>query len=78
MRELPDDDSWLDERLQAIGVRLRTARMHQNLTQERVYLAARVDRSTLQDIEAGRGNPRFTTLARIAYVLGVPLDELTA
>ncbi|MFC8171223.1 helix-turn-helix domain-containing protein [Streptomyces sp. NPDC012438] len=77
MRELPADDSWIDERLQAIGARLRAARLHQNLTQERVYLAARVDRSTLQDIEAGRGNPRFTTLARIAYVLDVPLDELT-
>ncbi|MFB7031696.1 MULTISPECIES: helix-turn-helix domain-containing protein [unclassified Streptomyces] len=76
MRELPDDASWIDERLQAIGARLRAARLHQNLTQEKVFLAARINRSTLQDIEAGRGNPRFSTLARVAYVLDVPLDEL--
>ncbi|MET9957184.1 helix-turn-helix transcriptional regulator [Streptomyces sp. NPDC006339] len=76
MRELPDDDSWIDERLQAIGERLRAARMHQNLTQERVYIAARIDRGTLQAIEAGRANPGFRTLARIAYVLDVPLAEL--
>ncbi|MFC8156300.1 MULTISPECIES: helix-turn-helix domain-containing protein [Streptomyces] len=76
MRELPDDDSWITERLQAIGDQLRAARVHQNLTQEKVFLAARVDRSTFQDLEAGRGNPTFGTLARIAYVLDVPLGEL--
>ncbi|WP_432116641.1 helix-turn-helix domain-containing protein [Streptomyces sp. S1] len=78
MRELPDDDSWIIERFQAIGARLQAERLHQNLTQERVYLAARINRSTLQDIEAGRGNPRFSTLARIAYVLDVPLNDLMA
>ncbi|MEV7676703.1 helix-turn-helix transcriptional regulator [Streptomyces sp. NPDC088752] len=60
----------------AIGARLQAARLHQNLTQEWVYLATRVDRSTLQDIEAGCGNPRFTALARIVYVLDVPLHGL--
>lgn len=47
-----------------------------DVTQEAVYLAAGVDRRTLQALEAGDGNPTLATLARIAYVLGVPLDEL--
>ncbi|MFC8276238.1 helix-turn-helix domain-containing protein [Streptomyces sp. NPDC057271] len=76
MRELPDDDSWIYERQRAIGVKLRSVRLHQNLTQERVYLAARIDRATLQAIEAGRANPSLTVLLRIAYVLNVPLAEL--
>lgn len=76
VRELPDDDSWITERQQAIGARLRAERLHQNLTQEKVYLAARVDRLTLQAVEAGRGNPTVATLLRIAHVLDVPLADL--
>lgn len=76
MRELPDDDSWLIERQQATGKRLQEVRLHQNLTQEKVFLAARIDRSTLQAIEAGRANPSLSILLRIAYVLDVPLAEL--
>ncbi|MFI9005118.1 helix-turn-helix domain-containing protein [Streptomyces sp. NPDC053541] len=76
MRDLPDDDSWINERQRAIGARLRAVRLHQNLTQEKVFLAAHVDRATLQAIEAGRANPSFSVLARIAYVLDVPLAEL--
>lgn len=55
---------------------MQAERLRQNLTQEALYLAARVDRRTLQELEAGRGNPTFTTLARIAHVLGLPLTEL--
>lgn len=76
MRELPDDDSWINERQRVIGARVRAVRMHQNLTQERLFLAARVDRATLQAIEAGRANPSYSTLARIAYVLDVPLADI--
>ncbi|MCC9712093.1 helix-turn-helix domain-containing protein [Streptomyces sp. MNU76] len=51
-------------------------RLRQNLTQEDLFLAARVDRRTLQALEAGRGNPVLATLHRIAYVLDVPLSDL--
>lgn len=51
-------------------------RTRQNLTQEGLFLAARVDRATLQALEAGRGNPTHATLSRIAYVLDVPLSDL--
>lgn len=59
-----------------MGERFRAERLHQNLTQEAVYLAAGVDRLTLQNLEAGRGNPTFRVLMRVAYVLGIPPTEL--
>lgn len=59
-----------------MGRRVEAERLRQNLTQEALYLAARVDRRTLQALEAGRGNPTFATLHRIALVLDVPLSDL--
>lgn len=72
----PDDDDWLPDQLRGIGARIRAERIHQNLTQERLYLAAGISRWSLQEIEAGRGNPTAATLLRIARVLGVPLADL--
>lgn len=72
----PDDDRWLLDQQRAIGDRIRAARMHANLTQEQVYLAAGISRNTLQGAESGHGNPRLSTLLRISRVLGVPLNEL--
>ncbi|MFE5662475.1 helix-turn-helix domain-containing protein [Streptomyces niveus] len=74
MRHLPDDDSF-PARRQALGARIRAARLAQNLTQERLHLAADVDRVTLQRVEAGH-DVLLSTLQRIAYVLDVPLAEL--
>ncbi|MBA4865892.1 helix-turn-helix transcriptional regulator [Streptomyces sp. PSKA54] len=76
MPALPDDDDWLNERRRALGERIRAERLHQNLTQERLHLAAGISRDTLQAIEAGRGNPTITKLLRIARVLDVPLARL--
>ncbi|NYV73002.1 helix-turn-helix domain-containing protein [Streptomyces sp. UH6] len=76
MRALPDDTAWIRDYLQVIGERIRAARLHQNLTQEKVYLAAGIDRRTLQEVEAGRGNPRVETLLRIAAVLDIPIGQL--
>ncbi|WP_241826951.1 helix-turn-helix domain-containing protein [Streptomyces graminilatus] len=72
----PDDDDWLLDQLRGIGARIRAERIHQNVTQERLHLAAGISRWTLQEIEAGRSNPTATTLLRIAYVLDVPLKDL--
>jgi transcriptional regulator with XRE-family HTH domain len=69
MRDLPDDDSWI------AGERLRQERLRQDLTQESVFLAARIARHTLQRVEDGR-EVQLSTLLRIARVLGVPLAEL--
>jgi transcriptional regulator with XRE-family HTH domain len=75
-RDLPADDDWIRARQQAIGERIQAERLRQNLTQEALYLAADVHRGTLQALEAGRANPTFETLLRLAYVLDVPLSDL--
>ncbi|MFI9766400.1 helix-turn-helix domain-containing protein [Streptomyces sp. NPDC052415] len=59
-----------------MGERFRAERLHQNLTQEAVYLTAGIDRLTLQNLEAGRGNPTFRVLLRVAHVLDVSLADL--
>ncbi|MFD9107124.1 helix-turn-helix transcriptional regulator [Streptomyces bottropensis] len=76
MRDLPDDDDWLTDRQRDVGRRVEAERVRQNLTQEALYLAARVDRRTLQNLEAGSANPTLGTLSRIAYVLDVPISDL--
>ncbi|MEU6527888.1 helix-turn-helix transcriptional regulator [Streptomyces sp. NPDC046928] len=75
MRDLPDDDSWLPQRRRAIGQRVRAERLRQNLTQDQVWQAARIDRRTLQYVEAGE-EMKLGTLLRIAYVLEVPPSDL--
>ncbi|WP_328544563.1 helix-turn-helix transcriptional regulator [Streptomyces europaeiscabiei] len=75
MQELPDDDAWIAAHRRAVGDRVRAERLHQNLTQEKLYLAARVDRVTLQRVEAGE-DVRLSTLLKIARALGVPLADL--
>src|SRR4051794_38439806 len=58
---LPDDDDWLLRERRAIGDRIRVRRIRQNLTQERVHLAAGISRSVYQDTESGHGNPTINT-----------------
>jgi transcriptional regulator with XRE-family HTH domain len=72
----PDDDAWLLRERRAIGNRIRAARMDQNLTQEKVFLAVPLSRSVYQEIESGQGNPTVSTLLRIARVLHVPITDL--
>lgn len=71
LRDLPEDDEWIRPHLGTVGRRIQAERQRQGLTQEAVYLAAGLDRRTLQAIEGGTGNPTLTTLMRLAYVLGV-------
>ncbi|QJT04333.1 helix-turn-helix transcriptional regulator [Streptomyces asoensis] len=72
----PSADDWLQERRHAIGDRIRTERIHRNLTQERLHLAAGISRWSLQELEAGRSNPTLDTLLRIARALDTPLADL--
>jgi transcriptional regulator with XRE-family HTH domain len=76
VRDLPNDpDPWLADRLREIGDRVRAERLHQNLTQEAVHLAARIDRRTYQALESGQ-NVTLSTVLRVAHVLDVPLRDL--
>ncbi|MFJ9379383.1 helix-turn-helix domain-containing protein [Streptomyces sp. NPDC101455] len=75
-RELPEDEDWMRALQQEIGQRLQTERLRQNLIQETVFLAAGLDRRTLQAIEAGTANPTLLTLLRLTYVLDLTLADL--
>ncbi|MFF8100224.1 helix-turn-helix transcriptional regulator [Streptomyces sp. NPDC016640] len=76
MPALPDDDDWLLEEQRSIGDRIRVTRLHADRTQESVFLAANIARSTYQAIEAGTVDARIGTLLRIARVLGVHVTDL--
>lgn len=75
MRDLPDDDTWIADHRRAIGDRVRAERKRQGLTQDQVWQAARMDRRTLQRVEAGE-EATLATLLRIARVLDVPIADL--
>ena len=72
----PTDDDPLSGELAHIGQRIRAARLHQNLTQEQVFLAVPMNRRHYQQIEAGQANPTLRALLRIAAAIGVPLRDL--
>lgn len=76
MPTLPDDDEWLLTERRAIGDRIRIARLRQDRTQESVFLAARLSRSSYQEIESGVVDVRVGTLMKIARVLGVHVTDL--
>jgi transcriptional regulator with XRE-family HTH domain len=58
-----------------LGASLRHARGDRKLTE--VARAAAISPETLRKIETGRlATPAFTTVAALAVVLDVPLDEL--
>jgi transcriptional regulator with XRE-family HTH domain len=73
--DLPDDDTWITERRRAIGRSIRAERRRQNLTQDQVWLAAHINRMTLQRVESGE-EMKLSTLLKIARALDVPLSEL--
>lgn len=67
---------WVLARRKVVGERLRAARLQANLTQEKVALAAEIDRPSIVRIEQGRQSPTLDTLIRIAAALDVPLADL--
>ena len=76
MPRLPDDDAWLLQERRAIGDRIRVTRIRKDMTQEQVFLAANLARSSYQEIEAGVSDARISSLLRIARVLGVHVTDL--
>ncbi len=59
-----------------VGQKIRTLRLLQNLTQEKVALTAGMWTSQLGAIERGEKNPTLETLARIADALNVDVKDL--
>ncbi|MCX5407538.1 helix-turn-helix domain-containing protein [Streptomyces sp. NBC_00335] len=71
-----DQDQWIREAQIALGDRVRVARLQENLTQERLAERAGIDRSTIQRIERGTTDAKFSNLMRIACVLRVSVKSL--
>ncbi|MFG3349479.1 helix-turn-helix domain-containing protein [Streptomyces sp. NPDC048018] len=67
---------WVHHRRQAIGARIRAAREHANLTQERLGELVGVDHKTIHRIEHGTSDPRLGLLLQIARAVGVAPGDL--
>lgn len=65
------DPPWIIDQRRHIGVRVRQAREHADLTQERLADLSGVKRLTLQNIESGATDARIGWLLRIARTLNV-------
>lgn len=61
---------------EALGRAVRALRLERGLTQRELAEAADLNVTWLSHIEAGRPNPAWGTVARIAAALDVPVSEL--
>lgn len=73
---LADQPDWITSAQQALGRRVRNARLDANLTQEKLAERTGIDRSTIQRIELGQNDARISHLLRIAQAVGMPLRDL--
>ncbi|UOB09048.1 helix-turn-helix domain-containing protein [Streptomyces sp. HP-A2021] len=64
------------QRRREVGDRIRAARLHANLTQEKLAELAGMDRQTINRIEQAHASPKLDNLFRIADALHVPLSDL--
>jgi ribosome-binding protein aMBF1 (putative translation factor) len=68
--------SCLMDLQQAFGAAVRTARLRNGWSQEKLAAVAGLDRTYVSGLERGVRNPALTTQERIADALGVPLRDL--
>lgn len=61
---------------EALGRAVRELRLESGLTQRELADAADTNVTWLSHIEAGRTNPAWGTVSRLAAGLGVPVSEL--
>ena len=61
---------------EALGQAIRELRTQRSLTQRQLADAADVNETWISHIEAGRTNPAWGTVARIATALSVRVSEL--
>lgn len=71
----PEPD-WILQQRRIIGDRVRSQRMHANLTQENLRDLSGVERLTIQRIESGVTDARISWLLRIANAMGIDLRDL--
>jgi transcriptional regulator with XRE-family HTH domain len=71
-----DQPEWITSAQQALGRRIRDARVYADLTQEELAHRAQIDRSTVQRMEGGQNDAKFSHLVRVARALNVPTRDL--
>lgn len=59
-----------------VGKRIKAVRLERGMTQEQVAFEAGLNRAFIGYIERGERNPSTETIAKIAKVLGVELNDL--
>jgi transcriptional regulator with XRE-family HTH domain len=62
--------------LQDLGTRIRVLRRERNLTLERLSELSDLSVGIVSQIERGKGNPSFATLAQLAHGLDIPVGRL--
>jgi transcriptional regulator with XRE-family HTH domain len=72
-RSVPNDPSLL---IGELGEHVRRLRLERDLTLEEVSLRSGCSVGSLSQLERGKGNPAFFTLAKIAHALDVPVARL--
>ncbi|MFG2328223.1 helix-turn-helix domain-containing protein [Streptomyces sp. NPDC048604] len=71
-----DQPEWITSAQQALGQRVRDARVYADLTQEELADLAGIDRSTIQRIERGQNDAKFSHLLRVANALSMSARDL--
>jgi transcriptional regulator with XRE-family HTH domain len=64
------------EPLAALGETIRTLRSRAGISQEELARGAALEPPALDAVEAGRADPTWGDLRRLAYALGTPLERL--
>lgn len=72
----PATPPWILQARVDLGNRIRDARLAADLTQDKLAELAEIDRTTLQKTEAGKTDPKFSLLLRLARVLRVSVRDL--
>jgi transcriptional regulator with XRE-family HTH domain len=76
MSDRADEETQGREPLTALGEAIRTLRTKAGMGQEVLASGAELEPSTLSAIEAGREEPTWGDLRRLAYALDTPLERL--
>jgi DNA-binding XRE family transcriptional regulator len=72
----PATPPWIQQARIELGNRTRDARLQADLTQEKLAEMAGVDRTTVQNLEAGKTDPKFSLILRLARALRLPARDL--
>jgi DNA-binding XRE family transcriptional regulator len=64
-----------DKIARAVAIALKTLRHRQHIAQEDLAFKSGIERSHMSLLERGKGNPTLETVVRIAFHLGVSLQD---